>query len=143
MSTLDKTDRFLTALDELLPSAWCKMSGCEGRPFLTFSMCPVYAVPEDDAGMRLEIQRFFEEPASESPVNLHLYPEMFEVGGTPNKKNMTVVRLENPTHLAVFTAVESYYRDMGCPDTDKQFVECLIKMGSKLPDSDVTVFMGS
>jgi hypothetical protein len=155
MTDMKAFERFFGALNDCLARAYNEATGVDvsslglgemDRPQLTFAMISDTDVRSDEKGMVEDIQAFFNTPVADHPVNLHLHPGMFEVGLSPAKDDMTVVRLEHPTHIAVFAAVENYYRSLGAPDTFKQFVEGAF---NREPISDVwgkedmTVFMGS
>lgn len=152
MAEKDPFELFLDVLDTCVVSAWYEANGWDignrdhaelERPNLTFSMLSIEGFSEDETTLVHEIHDALDSRAAPMAVNLHLFPEMFEVGGMPNKDTAKIVRLENPTLIRVFSEVENYYRSLGCPDTDKRFVESMYHPDATWPAEDMIVFMGS
>lgn len=149
----DKIDLFLEVLNHCVVREWYNANGwsigdddvieeLEG-PELTFSMVSAGDYPDDETAMIVAIHEDLESRVAPTPINLHMHPGMFYVGHSVDKKDMHVVRIENPTMINVFKEVEAYYRSLGCPETDKRFVEGVYHPDSTWTAEDRVVLLGS
>lgn len=152
MEHKDHISVFLDVLRTCIRNAWHEELGLGSeveddpewdQPKLTFSMFNSNEFTDDEFEMVHDIHQAFDEPLTSHPIRLHLSPDRFFVGYDSQESERTVVTIETPTPLKVFTAVENYYRELGCPETDKVFVEALIPLDRNGSPEDVTIFMGS
>lgn len=153
MEQQQKIDLFLSVMETCIRTAWHNELGISpddeenpdpdwDSPKLTFAMFSGIYYPDDETEMIFEIHDTLEEPMVSHPIKLHLSPENFGLDNDGNQFDIRVVTLDKPTPQAVFTAVEAYYRDLGCPPTDKRFVEMVMPL-KRDSTTDYRIFMGS